>query len=114
MLPSLGPGIPFLRAPSAPPAGVEAASEALSTEEAGSTASPDVDEGGDEIMSFALSLSSEGVLLLGKRESRVEDSFRTMARLGRPLAEREVDEFEEDMSKSEMFSILYNGSCSKL
>lgn len=110
LFPGLGPGIPFLRAPSAP-AGVEGASEALSTDEAGGTASPEVDDGGDD-MSFGLSLSSEGVLELGKRASRLDGSLRTMDRPERPLVEGEADEFEAGMSRGDVFSICISCSAS--
>jgi hypothetical protein len=102
LLPALGPNKDFLRALSAPPAGVDAASEALSTEEAGGRGSPEVDDGGDEV-SFDLALSSGDVLLLGKRASRLDGSFRTMARLERLL----VDGLEAGMSRGDVFGILY-------
>jgi hypothetical protein len=66
-------------------AGVEAASEALSTEDAGGNWSPEVDDGGDEA-SWIWSLSSDGVLSLGKRLKSLGDTLSTTVRVERPLA----------------------------
>lgn len=63
-------------------AGVEAASEALSKDEAWIPASPLVDDGGDEASLTLVSFSSAAGLSLGKRLSNFDDSLRTMVRLG--------------------------------
>jgi hypothetical protein len=62
-------------------AGVEAASEALSKDEAWIPASPLVDDGGDEASLTLVSFSSTAGLSLGKRLSNFDDSLRTTVRV---------------------------------
>lgn len=74
---------PFLAFPPsvAAGAGVEAASEALSKEEA-CTSSPLVDDGGDEASLILTSFSSRAGVSWGKRLRMLDESFRTIVRLG--------------------------------
>jgi len=105
LLPGLGPGMPFLRGVGA--AGVEAASEALSTEEGGATGSADVEEGDAlsllwfSLLGFSLVelslleffLLLDEVTLLGNRLRRFGASLRTTALFDRSdFVDRPFDE----------------------
>jgi hypothetical protein len=91
LLPGLGPGIPFLRGVGA--AGVEAASEALSTEEGGAKGSADVEEG-DALSLLGFFLLLDEATLLGKRLRRSGASLRTTALFDRSdlVVDRPFDE----------------------
>jgi hypothetical protein len=105
LFPGLGPGMPFLRGVGA--AGVEAASEALSTEEGGATGSADVEEGdaisllwfsllGFSLLELSLLeffLLLDEVTLLGKRLRRPGASLRTTVLFDRSdFVDRPFDE----------------------
>jgi hypothetical protein len=82
LLPGFGPGMPFLRVPSVGTAGVEAASDPLSTEDAGGTGSAVEEEAeGDELPLGGSFLPLTGVL--EKRLRRPGESLRMMIRLER-------------------------------
>lgn len=90
--------MPFLRGASVGGAwggGLEAASEALSTEDAGAVGSAvEAGDDGSLVLALAFSLFSTE-LLPGKRPSRPDGSLRTMVRLDR--LERPLVEGEEVM-----------------